>query len=166
MRIIDKKMKFIAHRGNTNGINPERENSMSYVTEALENGFDVEIDLWNISNNQWCMGHDSPDYPVEFWWLGLYSKNLWIHCKTLTALYKLSILDINEFNFFYHNTDYYTLTSKKYIWTYPGRMITANSILLFPETHYPNIYIEEMIRDNSIAGICSDNIEKYRNMVT
>ena len=36
-------MKLISHRGNINGRNPERENSLDYVLEALEN-YEVEIE--------------------------------------------------------------------------------------------------------------------------
>jgi glycerophosphoryl diester phosphodiesterase len=39
-------MKLIAHRGNTEGPNPLEENKPEYIEEAIENGFDVEIDIW------------------------------------------------------------------------------------------------------------------------
>jgi hypothetical protein len=39
-------MKLISHRGNINGKIIERENSIDYVQETIDCGFDVEIDLW------------------------------------------------------------------------------------------------------------------------
>ena len=39
-------MIFIAHRGNTKGPNKELENTPGYIDEALDNGFDVEVDIW------------------------------------------------------------------------------------------------------------------------
>ena len=39
-------MKLIAHRGNIDGPNPERENSPEYIEEALKAGYDVEVDVW------------------------------------------------------------------------------------------------------------------------
>ena len=39
-------MILISHRGNLKGINPQRENEPLYIVEALEKGFDVEIDVW------------------------------------------------------------------------------------------------------------------------
>ena len=39
-------MKLISHRGNLNGRIPERENHPDYIDEAIEAGYDVEIDIW------------------------------------------------------------------------------------------------------------------------
>ncbi len=41
-------MILISHRGNINGKNEIRENSIFYIMEALSMGFDVEIDVWNV----------------------------------------------------------------------------------------------------------------------
>ena len=38
-------MILISHRGNTNGKNINRENTKSYIDEAIAKGFDVEIDI-------------------------------------------------------------------------------------------------------------------------
>ena len=38
-------MILIAHRGNTNGKLPDRENTNDYIKEAISKGFDVEIDI-------------------------------------------------------------------------------------------------------------------------
>jgi len=54
-------MKFISHRGNLTGPNPERENHPSYILEATANGFEVEIDLW-YENGKLILGHDEPQY--------------------------------------------------------------------------------------------------------
>ena len=40
-------MILISHRGNIDGPNEVRENSPYYIMEALEAGYDVEIDLWS-----------------------------------------------------------------------------------------------------------------------
>ena len=52
-------MKLIAHRGNINGINPQRENTIDYIEEAIELGYDVEIDL-NLHKGGFYLGHDKP----------------------------------------------------------------------------------------------------------
>jgi glycerophosphoryl diester phosphodiesterase len=57
-------MKLIAHRGNINGPNPLRENSIDYIEEAISEGFDVEIDL-RVEDNQCYLGHDDPQYFVK-----------------------------------------------------------------------------------------------------
>ena len=38
-------MILIAHRGNVNGLNPERENTVAYIEEALGQGYHCEIDI-------------------------------------------------------------------------------------------------------------------------
>ena len=37
-------MKLISHRGNIDGPQPDRENSPNYINEAIEAGYNVEID--------------------------------------------------------------------------------------------------------------------------
>ena len=41
-------MKFISHRGNIDGPNPEWENDPSRIEDVLNKGYDVEIDVWKI----------------------------------------------------------------------------------------------------------------------
>ena len=38
-------MILISHRGNINGRDEDRENHPEYIQEALDRGYDVEIDL-------------------------------------------------------------------------------------------------------------------------
>mgnify|MGYP005995747501 FL=1 len=52
-------MIFISHRGNINGIIKERENTVSYINEALSTGFNVEVDIW-YKNKSFYLGHDNP----------------------------------------------------------------------------------------------------------
>ena len=53
-------MILISHRGNINGINKSRENSIEYIYEALNEGYDVEIDVW-YKGGEWFLGHDGPE---------------------------------------------------------------------------------------------------------
>ena len=52
-------MIFIAHRGNTRGPNPIKENRADYLFEALNQGYEIEIDIW-YEDEQWWLGHDEP----------------------------------------------------------------------------------------------------------
>ena len=38
-------MILISHRGNIDGKNPEKENTVAYITEALDKGYHCEIDV-------------------------------------------------------------------------------------------------------------------------
>jgi hypothetical protein len=140
---------LIAHRGNINGRIEEKENSPSYIIDAIVNGYDVEVDVWYV-NNCLLLGHDKPQYQIED--IFLYKSGLWIHCKNVEALEYLANR-IKHLNIFMHSDDV-VLTSKGYLWTAPGYPITSKSIAVMPElaagwdiskaygvcTDYPNDY--------------------------
>jgi hypothetical protein len=148
-------MILISHRGNINGKNIEKENSPSYIQEALDIGYSVETDIW-LLNNTWFLGHDQPVYEINILNIfKFYFSKIYFHCKNLEALEELS--KYADIHCFWHQNDDFTLTSNKYIWTYPGKKLTTKSICVLPEiSNYSNL---ELI---NCAGICSDNIEKYR----
>ena len=141
-------MFLISHRGNLFGPNKERENSPSYILEALQLNFDVEVDVWYIDNNFW-LGHDAPQYKTDSSFL--LNSRLWCHAKNLEALYEMKRFGIHCF---WHENDFATLTSKNYIWTYPG-VNCKNSIIVLPEIHNFTVLVEHL-------GICSDFIESYK----
>lgn len=141
----------IAHRGNIEGPNQRFENEPSYVTEALKEGFDVEVDVWLVEDELY-LGHDTPEYLVGLSFVK--NDKFWCHCKNIDAL---NILLYNKIRCFYHHTDEATLTSDGYIWTYPGKKLTGKSICVMPEK-------AGWIVPMGVAGICSDfveNIEEY-----
>ena len=143
-------MILISHRGNLNGKKADEENSPKYIEKALKEGFNVEIDVWHINNN-FYLGHDKPEFLVEKEFLE--DKRLWCHAKNLNALLNLS--KINSI-FFWHQEDDYTLTSNGFIWTYPGKKLTRNSICVLPEINNINFL--------NCYGVCSDYIIRYKNL--
>ena len=60
-------MKYIAHRGLFNGPDKTLENHPEQILNALDLGFDVEIDLWHVNcrPQEWWLGHDAPTYPID-----------------------------------------------------------------------------------------------------
>ena len=64
-------MKLIAHRGNTNGIVLEYENKPDYVENAINMGFDVELDV-RFKDGKLFLGHDEPQYKLDIDWLEKY----------------------------------------------------------------------------------------------
>tara|TARA_R100001163_G_C4972520_1_gene131882 strand:+ start:213 stop:641 length:429 start_codon:yes stop_codon:yes gene_type:complete len=140
-------MKLIAHRGNITGPEPERENTIDYIEEAIQLGYDVEIDV-NLHNGSFYLGHDKPEQEVLPNWLLRFKDFLWCHAKDIPAFEML--LDLNMHTFM-HDKDVAALTSKKYIWTNPGEKLGQNSIAVMPKTSVPQ----------NIAGICTDNMETY-----
>ena len=119
-------MIFVSHRGNINGPNQERENTIEYIQEALDLGYDVEIDVW--ARDQIWLGHDKPESPCPMQFLCNNSQHLWIHCKNLEAMDILS--EFRTLNFFWHESDDFALTSKNFIWTYPGKRVCNKSVIV------------------------------------
>ena len=145
-------MKYISHRGNIDGKIPSMENHPSYIDKAITLGYEVEIDVWMVEGVL-LLGHDEPQYGVTQSWLNDRVDKLWIHCKNIEAMEWFNA--IGEFNFFWHETDTVTLTSKRYIWAYPGKQPIADSIAVMPEIHNDSVV--------SCIGICSDVIKKYKD---
>ena len=146
-------MILISHRGNIDGPNTDKENKPSYISAAINRGYDCEVDFWFV-NDKFILGHDKPQYDFPFELMKNHAKKLWIHCKNLDAMSQLNELDKGGvyLNYFWHQKDNVTLTSKGYLWAYPGKNVN-NSIAVLPEIHNDNL-------DNRI-GICSDEILKY-----
>lgn len=140
-------MILISHRGLLNGPNKNLENKPSQIEAALNLGFDVEIDLWYEQDLK--LGHDGPQYLVSKKYLR--NPNFWIHCKNLKAF---EFCLANDLHCFWHENDHMTLTSKKIIWTYPGKELSKTAITVLPE-----VYMDiEKIDTLSCLGICSDYI--------
>lgn len=150
-------MLLISHRGNIDGPNPKRENHPDYIMEAVNQGYDVEIDVWKI-NDEYFLGHDEPQYKVERKWLALdivhkLENNTvryagWFHCKNIEAL-----IEFKDYNSFGHDNDDYVLTGNNYIWAYPGKE-KEGCICVMPELNNRKI-------PKGLVGICSDYIQKY-----
>jgi hypothetical protein len=149
-------MKYIAHRGNLNGPNLVDENKPEYILKAIGSGFECEIDVRYI-HGEWFLGHDTPDYKIELDFLLNNSEKFWIHCKNIEALNKL--IQFSQLNIFWHQNDDYTLTSKNFIWCYPGKIILlGNSITVMPE--WNNFYLSE-----NCCGVCSDYVDFLRHSI-
>jgi hypothetical protein len=147
-------MKFISHRGNLIGPNPNKENTISYIRDALDNGYDVEIDVWYVDNIIY-LGHDAPQekLPEDF----LHDDRLWFHCKNADALAYLS--QTATVKYFWHQTDDYTLVSNGKIWVYPGNPLLEGSIAVVPE-----VSVDGNLQ--TCYAICTDYVLQYQQELT
>jgi hypothetical protein len=143
-------MILIAHRGNVNGKQADRENTLSYIKEALDQGYHCEIDICKWDGDKFWLGHDEPTEPVDADWLK--NNRLWCHAKDYNSLEAMLIQDIHCF--FHHNDDY-TLTSQGYIWAYPGKIGGKRSIAVHPERLSMDLV-------KKFSGVCSDNLIEYK----
>jgi hypothetical protein len=101
------------------------------------------------------LGHDEPCYPIgeEF----LVDKGLWIHAKNLAALHWLSG---TKYNYFWHQSDDFVLTSHNWIWTYPGKSLTERSVMVMPEMVDPSF----MSLEFDCYAVCSDFAVRLRKV--
>ena len=146
-------MRWILHRGNMKGPG-SCENNPVGIQNALNSGYDVEIDLW-IRGNEFWLGHDKPEYLIDKSFIK--KEGLWIHCKDANTLEQMT-LNYKTLRFFYHTEEDYVLTSKCDIWCYVGMPALKNSIIVMPE-RTPKLYSFTELTDLG-CGICSDYIEK------
>lgn len=137
-------MKVISHRGNLIGRIPEKENSPKYIDAAISSGFEVEVDVSYIGDVLF-LGHDELKYPVELEWIEKRANLLWVHCKNLEAL-SFFVKNGKNINFFWHQNDITTLTSKGYPWAYTDTFFPGSYSVIKNEKNIPE-YVE---------GICTD----------
>lgn len=143
-------MIVISHRGNLDGADVATENSPIQVDAAIGMGYQVEIDFWVINKGQLYLGHDLPQYLIDLNWLSRRSEYVWIHCKNVLAL---EFMYNTKFNYFWHDVDLATITSKGYVWVYPGKQPIKNSIAVMPELYGDDV--------SGCVGVCTDFPQKY-----
>tara|TARA_B100000900_G_C20374905_1_gene631996 strand:- start:222 stop:653 length:432 start_codon:yes stop_codon:yes gene_type:complete len=140
-------MIYISHRGLIDGQNKDIENHPDQIKLLLNKNINIEIDI-RYHKNKLYLGHDEPMYEIskDF----LLNKNLWCHAKDFKALEEMSKINCH---YFWHQEDDYTITSKGFIWVYPGKQLVKNSICVIPEKH-ENDY-------SFCYGICTDYLNNY-----
>lgn len=150
--------RFIAHRGVFDGNYSDKENRIETIVHALRCGYEVEVDV-RLFNGEIYLGHDEPQEKIsDLWesmrkgvdWLGY--GNIWYHCKDSGSMDYFNRSNVS--NYFFHNTDDFTLTSKGFIWT-------ANLVGCYPNN---TIVVAKNKEDTlsqfetNCAGICSPYI--------
>ena len=147
-------MILISHRGNIEGPNLEKENSTSYINDAIHKGYNVEVDIW-VQDDSIFLGHDNPQYEIDFDWIDFRKDKLWLHCKNIEAVE--FFYSKSKLNYFWHDTDNLTITSKGFLWAYPGKQPIKKSIAVLPELHKDDV--------SQCSGICSDFIYQYKETI-
>ena len=59
------------------------------------------------------------------------------------------------FNYFFHDRDKFTVTSKGIIWCYPKEPYNENCIILMPEW-YTDVSKFDTLKNYNALGICTD----------
>lgn len=147
-------MRWILHRGNNAGPN-SIENNPTELMKLLNDGFELEVDLWYY-NNKLYLGHDEPQYEIDEDFLEL--NGLWIHCKDAKTLEYMNTKK-KYLHYFYHTDEDYVLTSRGYVWCYVGKPALENSVIVMPEKSISTYSWDELVSKNCI--ICSDYLEDH-----
>ena len=96
---------------------------------------------------------------ITWWWLDGRSLNIFgFIVKTFRHSHEFSA-NTSGYNYFWHQNDDYTLTSKNYIWSYPGKSYTKNAIIVMPEWNTPNW---DTLKVTNCHGVCSDYVGKLK----
>lgn len=149
-------MRLIAHRGNTKGFDPAGENRITYLSQALDKGYDVEVDVRLMDGLIW-LGHDKPLEVVgpQFF----RSSRVWTHAKDPATFAYLSRFP--DVQCFYQDKDLISMTTNGYLWCNSLHPISDSKAIIFqgrmqqPETglvmeNIPNVF-----------GVYSDWVESF-----
>jgi hypothetical protein len=146
---------FISHRGNIRGMDLGTENSVPRVTEVLEQGYCVMVDVWTVGGgNMLALGSDRPRHPVDIELL----KHEHVICRARTAV-TLQILLAAQTHCFAFEHDPFVVTTGGLIWVSPGHTLPKNGVCYLPENSVPD---PKSSLDLSCAAICSNFIADIR----
>lgn len=148
----------IAHRGNYKGADPLRENTVSYIEEAIAAGFDVEVDVW-LLDGKWHLGHDFPGEVVELSFLE--RPRIWTHAKNLVGY--VSLYNNKNAHVFWHNKDDFVFTSKGIKWANAG-IVTHDGVVVMPETSSKITYMLQSTNYEPL-GVCSDDFGLFPKII-
>lgn len=137
--------RWILHRGLMYGPDKRMENNEDMLRKRIEDGWNVEIDIWYV-DAKLMLGHDGPTVELRDETL-LEHRNTWVHCKNLDAAAYCNTKP--NIHFFVHDTDMAVLTSKGYIWCYPGNKAGPTSVCVLPE-------LVGITDTSDVSAVCSD----------
>lgn len=152
-------MRLIAHRGNIHGPSGV-ENKIYHLKRALDSGFDVEVDIWNI-NGYFYLGHDEPNlcckYEIDQLYKDLDFSRVWFHAKNVDALNS----DLQEYNMFWQENDKYSLTTDGFIWCNIDNILPEDArkcVQVMPEYGLWNI-------NKNVYAVCSDYVSILKDIL-
>jgi len=164
-------MILISHRGNTSGSRKERENTKSYIQEALDMGYHVEVDIWK-KGGELFLGHDGPENEVDKEWLLDRKEKLWVHAKNPEALFSLTYEHLSpkdSLAVFFHEKEKYALiyngrnqhgiVINGLIWAHD--MQKLNSKCIVPLLNQSDIAFRKIPKQH-LWGICSDYVSELQ----
>jgi hypothetical protein len=163
-------MEIISHRGNLDGPDPTRENTIEAITGAMALGYSVEFDV-RYCDGTFYFGHDRSQMPIDLAALSelvqVYDGTLYAHCKTVETLqWFTKCPDLQEeFSWcdiipFFHDIDECILLKNDLIWVHPRA--TENAILIKNAIFVQPTLIDSGVVQDKIYGVCTDYPNKVK----
>lgn len=160
--------EIISHRANLTGIEPSFENRIKTIELALKKGFKVEVDV-RFHLDRIYLGHDEAQelLPANFYG----EQKIYFHCKDMKSLLMFQKYYRGS-NFFTHDNDEATITSKGMLWIHPETLPAlyadhteldfTRAIAVLPERK-GLLYNEDHLKFlGKFYGICTDYPERYK----
>lgn len=146
----------ISHRGNYKGRDPERENTISYVEEAIAAGFDVMVDVWLVGN-EWYLGHNLPKELIQLSFME--RPQIWVRARDFPGY--VSLHSQKKIHTFWHKDDDFTFTSKGVKWANTD-VLTRDGVMFMPRSYIPKIRLGRV----QPLGVCLDDFSVIDRNVT
>ena len=141
---------IISHLGNIDGRQPEKENTLPYIQDALKAGWHVCVDVV-FRNGGFLFPSDRGNYNAP---PALLSKQR-IWCRAFDPETMDALCNINA-HCFLASRDFISLTSSLFLWTLPPHALADRSIAAYPELAEP-----DWLTNFDPAGLCSNEPARY-----
>ena len=150
-------IQLISHRGNLSGPEPHRENTTAFIDEAINAGYWVEVDVWKNEDGLW-LGHDGPNHLTSLQWLLDKKKDLIVHSKDIGTLSRM--LESGMSTFYHSRESHAIIANLNLIWSHDISNFSKKSIIPLMEKKDIDSFsqLTEVIKNNSVFGICSDDV--------
>jgi len=143
-------MLYISYYGNIYDKNKDLENEPSYIINAINNGYNVFIDIQLIKNDYYLGGK----YKIELDFLYKYIDYLWCNC--LDEITYISLRNISNIIKIINDL-------KDIVWGY-YEINNNNFISVLPELSKNNYEIRDLKNKSNFIGICSSYIGWYKQL--
>jgi len=141
---------IISHLGNTDGRQPEHENKLAYVQQALKAGWHVCVDVV-FHHGTFLLPYEGGFNPVP----GAILAKQRVWCRAHDPVTLDALCNINA-HAFLNTVSGLALTSSQFIWTLPDHGLAPRSIACFPE-----ITDAAWLANAEPAGLCSNEPVRY-----
>lgn len=149
-----RRQKFtgivISHLGNIDGRQPEKENTLPYIQQALKEGWHVCVDV-AFRNGGFLLPAAHGNYVAP---PALLSKQR-VWCRAHDPETMDALCNINAHCFLVSHS-FISLTSALFLWTLPGHNLLDRSIAAYPELAEP-----DWLANFEPAGLCSNEPARY-----